>query len=236
MRSVLLPAIALLGLLTLAACDEPAPWARAVAPQAQAAVLAKPRPQAVTWNEAQAAFELKGAPLHAGRLWTFDGSTEGFVPVSGDVLPKTPVGMDLWNTAPDAALRSPKGLALDGARYSLVLVRLTRLRPSADWDGALFYTTTAHGESGDFQAKPIEGAEPAVNETVILVYDMKRLKKGGDDWANSLVDQIRLDTDNQAGGAFTIHQVAITENPGPEALGEEVAATAAAKPVAVAAR
>ena len=97
-------------------------------------------------------------------------------------------------------------------------MRLTRTRAGADWDGSMFYTTAAHGEGGGFQAKPVAGADPALNETVVLVYDMTRLTDGGDDWTTSLIDQIRLDTDDAGGGAFTVHQVAVTENPGVQAL------------------
>ena len=204
-------------LLMLAGCDGASPWAQAAAtPPAE--IAAKPRPQAITWNADEDVFEIAGAPLKAGRLWTFDGSTEGFVLTGGGVLPGAPVGLEIQNNHPDPKLRSPRGLALDGSRYSLVLVRMTRTQPGAAWDGAIFYRTVDHGESGDFQAKPIDGADPGLNETVVMVYDMTRLKSGGDDWKMSQIDQIRLDTDDQAGGSFVIHQIAVTENPGPEAL------------------
>ncbi|MBT9471772.1 MAG: hypothetical protein V4514_03965 [Pseudomonadota bacterium] len=218
-------------LLTLAACDEPAPWARAAVQPALTQVPGAPRPQSIAWNEAKGAFEIAGVPLKAGRLWTFDGSTEGFVVTGGAALPGAPVGLEISNDGADPVLRSPMGLALDGGRYSLVLVRMTRTRAGAAWDGAIFYRTAAHGESGDFQARPIDGDDPAVNETVVVVYDMARLKKGGDDWKMSLIDQIRLDTDNQPGGGFVVHQIAVTENPGPEAL-----TTAALTSAAIAAR
>lgn len=218
-------------LLLLAGCDQPALWARAAMPPPQALVAATPRAQAIVWNEDKDAFEIAGKPLKAGRLWTFDGSTEGFVLTGGAALPGAPVGLEIQNERADPMLRSPTGLALDGARFSLVLVRMTRTRPGAAWDGAIFYRTANHGESGEFQAKPIDGADPALNETVVVVYDMARLKKGGDDWKTSLIDQIRLDTDDQAGGGFVIHQIAVTENPGPEAL-----TTALARPTTVATR
>lgn len=206
-------------MLTVTACDQPAPWARAAVAPPQTLVAAKPRPQAIMWNEGKDAFEIAGKPLKAGRLWTFDGSTEGFVLTGGAALPGAPVGLEIQNERADPMLRSPTGLALDGRRFSLVLVRMTRTRPGAAWDGAIFYRTANHGESGEFQAKPVDGADPAVNETVVVVYDMSRLKSGGDDWRTSQIDQIRLDTDDQAGGGFVIHQIAVTENPGPEALG-----------------
>lgn len=205
-------------LLMLAACDGPAPWASAAAAPPPAVLTAKPRPQAITWNADQDVFELAGKPLKAGRLWTFDGSTEGFVLTGGGVLPGAPVGLEVQNNHADPKLRSPRGLALDGSRYSLVLVRMTRTQPGGAWDGAIFYRTADHGESGEFQAKPIDGADPALNETVVMVYDMASLKNGGEDWTMSQIDQIRLDTDDQAGGGFVIHQIAVTENPGREAL------------------
>ena len=217
--------------LMLTSCDQPAPWARAAMAPPQTLVATKPRAQAIMWNEAKDAFEIAGKPLKAGRLWTFDGSTEGFVLTGGAALPGAPVGLEIQNERADPMLRSPTGLALDGRRFSLVLVRMTRTRPGAAWDGAIFYRTANHGESGEFQAKPIDGADPALNETVVVVYDMSRLKKGGDDWQISQIDQIRLDTDDQAGGGFVIHQIAVTENPGPEAL-----TTAPAKPTTLAAR
>jgi len=218
MKSILTPVLAVAA-LSLSACDEPAPWARPAKPQQAAEAATNLRAQKVVWNDAAGTFEAAGKPLKAGRLWTFDGSTEGFVLAGGSVLPAMPAGLAVRNVAFDPALRSPKGLELDGSRYSLVLVRLTRRLPGAAWDGSVFYTTANHGEAGAFQALPVEGAEPGVNETVVLVYDMGRLRKGGDDWKTSLIDQIRLDTDDQAGGTFTIHQIAVTENPGLAAMG-----------------
>ena len=206
--------------LTLAACDQPAAWARAATPPDPVKTIGYVRPQALAWNERAGRFEINGAPLKSGRLWTFDGTTEGFVLTGGEVLPGAPIGLEVRNGAGDPMLRSPKGLELDGSRYSLVLVRLTRVREGAAWDGSMFYTTANHAEAGDFQAKPLSGAAPALNETVVLVYDMANLKRGGDDWTNSLIDQIRLDTDDQAGGEFRIHQIAVTENPGAAALAE----------------
>lgn len=220
MRHLLIAAALAVVLPALSACDQSAPWARAaVAPEA-AKVAENLRPQVVAWNDDADRFEINGAPLKAGRLWTFDGSTEGFVLTGGEALPAAAFGLELKNLQADPILRSPRGLELDGRRYSLVLVRLTRTSAGADWNGAVSYSTAAHPESGEFQALPIAGANPAVGETVVLVYDMANLVRGGEDWKSSLIDQIRLDTDDQAGGAFTIHQVAVTENPGAAALAQ----------------
>ena len=222
-RHPLLFAVAVLG---LSACDRPAPWARTPSPASpsaltQTAQQAPPvvRSQAIRWDGPQGQFELNGQPLKAGRIWTFDGSTEGFVPVGGDAIPAVPTGLRLTNTASDPVLRSPKALELNGGRYSLVLVRLTRVRASKSWDGTLYYSTLAHPEAIGFHSRPIFGGNPLANETMILVFDMAHPKSGGGDWTGSLIDQIRLDTDDTAGGEFVIHQIAISQNPGLAALG-----------------
>lgn len=211
--------------LALAACDEPAPRRMRLAPVPQPTLpVEKPvapttRSQPITWDADQETFRLKGAPLKAVRLWTFDGASDGFVLSGGLTGLAQNAGLRLTNQAPDPALRSPSGLEINGARGSLVLVRLTRKQASPAWDGSLYYSTATHGESQGFFAKPVLGDSPAVNETLILAYDMAHPLGGGDDWTTSLISQIRLDTDDSPGGAFVIRQIAVTENPGREALG-----------------
>ncbi len=224
MKPTVLPILALCALL-LAACDEPRPREpklnprpqpaddRVLPPAARSAEAATERPGPYGWDAEAGAFTFEGRPLRAGRLWTFEGSTDGFVMAGGEVAPAETNGLRLAARVFDPALRSPSGLALDGAQYSHVLVRVTRLAPAADWDGALHYVTAAHPEAAGFMAKPIQGAEPKVNETVILAYDMRSPTMGGQDWVTSLIESIRLDFDDAAGGEFLIHQIAITEPP-----------------------
>jgi len=57
---------------------------------------------------------------------------------------------------------------------------------------------------------------------------MSRQASGGPDWAQSTIDQIRLDLEDRAGGGFLIRQIAIAESPDPAALGP--VAPAAPKP------
>lgn len=195
-------AASLLAILALTACDV------APAPAVQPAAAVRERPEPVSWNPEAGGFDLAGKPLRAVKLWTFDGSTEGFT-AAGQVIPDNDIGLRLTLAAPP--LRSPRGLAVDGSRYSTVLVRLTRLKAGGGWNGALYYSTPEHGESGAFFGKPLAGADPAVGETTILIYDMARLAAGGEDWTLSLVDQIRLDLEDRPGGEFLVRQVAIAE-------------------------
>jgi hypothetical protein len=201
--------------LALAACNPAAPSPTTSRPEA---ALPYERAGEFLWDEEAGAFLFESRPLIAGRSWNFDqgvqaltgqGATVTFSPING-----TQVVHDVM----DAMVRSPDGLGLNGARFNLVLIRLGREAAGAPWDGSLFWSTDAHGELDAFHAKPFAGSDPAVNETVILAYDMTQPVKGGTDWTTSVVRQLRFDADDGAGGRFRIRQMAIVENPAPERL------------------
>jgi hypothetical protein len=193
----------------LAACHRPA-----IKDQSVAAGPERAGP--VSWNAANGGFELGGKPLKTVKLWTFDGSTEGFTTVTSHIEPAAGQGVSV--AIVDPTIRSPKGLNVPGGQYSLVLVRLTRTAPASDWDGALYYTTPVHGEAIGFLGKPLSGANPKVGETTTLVYDMSHQTLGGHDWMQSTIDRIRFDIEDKPGGAFVIRQIAIAANPDPAAL------------------
>jgi hypothetical protein len=225
-RLVKLPSwIALVAVAALlASCHRPVDQAKA--PAAPSAATERVGP--VRWNAATGGFELNGKPLKTAKLWTFDGSTDGFTAVGSKILPAPGQGVAL--TVADPTIRSPKGLDVPGAQYALVLVRLTRTAPATGWDGALYYSTPAHGEAIGFLGKPLSGANPAVGETTTLVYDMSRQAMGAPDWTQSTVDQIRFDIEDRPGGGFVIHQIAIAEAPDPTALAPAAAPKPAPKP------
>lgn len=209
-----LPWIGVVLALTLAACGK-SPDSGNTPPAPSVPTVERPGP--VRWNMASGGFELNGKPLKAVKLWTFDGSTEGYTGVGSKVIPA--VGSGVSVTIADPILRSPKGLNVPGGQYPLVLVRLTRIAPAVAWDGALYYATAGHTESISYLGKPMSGANPAVGETTTLVYDMAHQTLGGPDWVQSTIDQIRLDLEDRPGGAFLIRQIAIAENPDPAVLG-----------------
>jgi len=200
----------LVALAVLSACGRPAETSKVPA-SAPASAPVVERAGAVRWNAASGGFELNGKPVKTLKLWTFDGSTEGFTPVGSKVSPAPGSGLSV--IVADPTLRSPKGLNVPGGQFPLVLVRLTRTQPGAAWDGALYYSTAAHAETINFFGKPQSGADPKPGETTTLVYDMSKQAAGGSDWMQSTIDQIRLDLEDRPGGAFVIHQVAIAENP-----------------------
>jgi hypothetical protein len=211
----------------LASCHRPVDQARGpVAP-----VSAGPeRPGPARWNVGSGAFEMNGQPLKTAKLWTFDGSTEGFTAVDSKITPAAGQGIAI--TIADPIIRSPKGLNVPGGQYPLVLVRITRTAAGSAWDGALYYSTSAHPETINDLGKPLSGANPKVGETTTLVYDMSRQTVGAPDWTNSTIDQVRFDIEDKPGGAFVIHQVAIAANPGPSRVAPPASGSGAPPPVA----
>lgn len=203
----------------LAGCGRPTDSAKPASSAPAGPTVERAGP--VRWNAATGAFELGGKALKTVKLWTFDGSTDGFTPVGSKVSPAP--GSGLAVTIADPTLRSPKGLNVPGGQYPLVLVRLTRTQAASAWDGALYYSTSGHGEGIGYLGKPLSGANPAVGETTTMIYDMSRQTIGGPDWTASTIDQIRLDIEDRPGGAFVIRQIAIAENPDPAALAPEKA-------------
>jgi hypothetical protein len=207
----------------LASCHRPADKAQgpvAVAP------VGPERDSPVHWNATTGGFEFNGRALKTVKLWTFDGSTDGFTAMGSKITPAA--GQGIAVTIADPTIRSPKGLNVPGAQYPVVLVRLTRTAPASAWDGALYYSTGAHGETISFLGKPTSGADPKVGETTTLVYDMSHQALGAPDWMQSTINQIRLDVEDKPGGAFLIRQIAITEPLDPTAAPS--AAPAAAPP------
>lgn len=185
----------------------------AARPQPPAARPAVEAPGPVQWNAQSGAFDYQGHALRSEKLWTFDGATDGFVMATGDFGPADGAGLMVTGVKPGGILRSPSGLNVDGRNRSYVLVRLTRLRNGGRWDGSLYYSTAAHGEAVAYHAKPIFGGDPAINQTVVLVYDMSQLQAGGADWLQSRIQQVRIDLDGDPGGAFIIRQFAIAQSP-----------------------
>ena len=202
----------------LAACGRPTDTGKP--PPAAAAGPLVERAGPIRWNAASGGFELAGKPLKTVKLWTFDGSTDGFTPVRSTIIPVA--GQGIAVSIADPTIRSPKGLGVPGGQYPLVLVRLTRTVAGSLWDGALHYSTPSHSEAFNYMGKPLSGANPAVGETTTMVYDMSRQAKGGPDWVQSTIDQIRFDIEDKPGGGFVIRQVAIAENPDPAALAAAV--------------
>ena len=200
--------------LTLASCDQPKPAAPA-APEAPAGKVRPARTaEPISWDPARKAFVLNGEALKPKALWTFEAGTDGFEAAGATLSARPGGGMDVKGNVFDSVVRFPKDVSIKGAEANTVLVRISRNQDTARWDGTLFWKTAQHGEAAAFGTKPVRGADPAVGETTVMVYDMANPRKGGDDWVKSVITGLRLDLDDDVGGDFTVHQVAIVNIPG----------------------
>lgn len=200
--------------LVLASCDQPKP-ATPAAPEAPAGKVRPTRTaEPISWDPARKAFMLNGEALKPVAIWTFETGTDGFEAAGATLSARQGGGMEVKGNVLDSVVRFPKNISIKGAEANTVLVRVTRNTDTLRWDGSLFWKTAAHGESGDFYTSPVRGADPAVGETTVMVYDMANPRNGGDDWVKSVITGMRLDLDDDAGGAFTLHQVAIVNIPG----------------------
>jgi len=229
MKAALTLSASLAAALLLAGCDKPAQEkAGKTDAAAPAASSAKKRPvrgaEPIQWDDAQKTFVMGGQALETAKLWTFETATEGFVGAGSTLSVAPDGGLKVVGAIFDPIVRSPKGLDIDGSKYNTVLVRLSRVKETARWDGTIFWATGAHAESASYMVGPVRGADPAVGETTTMVYDMSKPLKGGDDWVTSTINSLRLDLDDDIGGEFVIHQVAIVNVPGGAAPAKKPAA------------
>ena len=162
--------------------------------------------------------------VDAGYVADFTGSAlNGFTATNATWTPSAS-GLRMIGGSGDAQLYR-SGLSFSGARFTRVVVELTRTVAGSLWDGTLFWTTSSHGWSGSYRAKPTSWADPALNVPTTLTFDMPNALDGASDWLSSTITGIRFDTDNGAGGEFLIRSIRII---GPDGLAPAKAAQAAA--------
>jgi hypothetical protein len=161
--------------------------------------------------------------LDVGAAFTFANTVDGWGAVNGSLSPSPSGARFIQSGADSQIIRSD--LAILGARYTRVIVTLTRTkaRTSGGWDGTLYFSTDSHGISGSF--RQIVTRDPPVGERTELTWDMPSLPYGGTDWLTSTIRQIRLDLDQGPGGEFTIHNVRVV---GSDTAAPAKSATAAA--------
>lgn len=206
--------LSLILFLAFAGCDKPAGSGEPAA-RSTADVTAQGDPRAanaipVDWDERRGAFFQRGKRLDSFHIWRFAKNLEGFT-APGAVATVAPSGgLSIENKLYGAFIRTPEKLNIDGARYSTVLVRLTRVTAGAQWEPVVYYTTSTHGESEAFESHVYRGVNPKPGATAILVFNMAKPTTGLHDWVASRIQQFRLQTDDQPGGRFIIREIAVT--------------------------
>jgi hypothetical protein len=150
--------------------------------------------------------------IFGGLTYNFLASAlNGFTGIAATVT-ATPSGLSVVQTGADPILRSPAGLTINGAaeRYIKIDVERTAVRTSGSWQGAVFYTTGGHPESGSF-FKSIPEIANTVGAGGIIELDMASLTAGGNDWITNTIIRLRFDFDNggSGSGAFLVRSIVV---------------------------
>lgn len=97
-------------------------------------------------------------------------------------------------TTADPFIRTP-ALSLPGSRIPIVRVRARPLVSGATWDGACYYQTSGHNDSGAFYKRL---ATPVLvqNQWQTFEWDMSSLTAGGADYITNTIFNVRLDLAN----------------------------------------
>lgn len=191
----------LLAALTLTACDKP----NYLPPLRDWTTL-------VTWDDVGGGLLVDGRPARVVKGWDFTREAAEVELLNATSRFVAGQGLVISGVAPDPGLRIPVN-SLPGSGANLLVVRLTRLTAANEWDGAVYYATTQHQEAARFMNLPMDTAAPPTGVPVMLVYDMEELHAGGGDWMKSVIEHIRLDLDDGAGGEVVIHQIALVREP-----------------------
>ncbi len=145
------------------------------------------------------------------RLWDFSNNTLGWTAAGGSFA--TSFGLlRIENTNGDHQLISPAGLNIRGSDYTAIVIRASIIggSSSAFAEPEAFYATVGEGAHGfDFAYRRRAPRRFQNNEFVTFVFDMENLTSGGDDWQNSIIDQIRIDLSKMAGDIFDIDFIGI---------------------------
>jgi hypothetical protein len=111
------------------------------------------------------------------------------------------------STANDPIVRSPSGTTWPGSGGVVIKIFIRRTSGTG-WDGSVYYTTGAHGESESFKNLM---PEPVWDGTYKLIeMNMSNLVAGGTDYVTNTITRLRLDFGLTAVDDFQVDRIEIT--------------------------
>lgn len=139
--------------------------------------------------------------------WNFYNNTlDGFTATNA-TLASGADSLTVTATAADPQIRVASSIY--GWRYRYLIARLKRNVAGA-WDGRVYYSTSAHGESASYYKSISEPAGIGAGY-VLAVWDMHALTAGGTDWQINTITGVRLDLDANSGSVYEIDYIAWSE-------------------------
>lgn len=145
-----------------------------------------------------------------GCTWNFDGSsTDGWTVANATMTSGTGV-VTIAATTADPQFQGPAAsMNIAGSTYNRIRAKITRRAgATTDWDGIVYYSTSAHGWTSGYFAK-IANPNLAIGQSAIVEWDMSALTAGGTDWTSNTIQRIRLDFGNTVGGSFEVDWVSV---------------------------
>lgn len=142
--------------------------------------------------------------------WDFGPDTKGWAGLDVS-MSANDTGLVVTTLTTNSRLFSPENLTIDGSKYDKVVVRLKRLTqgPGSLWEGpVLYYASTAHPIDADNYRK-FANQRFVKNTYTAFVFDMANLSRGGDDWKNSIVTQLRLDLGETSDDEYEIDWIGV---------------------------
>lgn len=155
-------------------------------------------------------------PAHNPEGWTFSRTNHELTwPEGGGIGIRTPIDID----EPDVHLRSAP-LSFSGADYPKVVVDFECTENCIlDPDRielTLYYTTANHTETINFSGLPSNAKPLAQGERRKLVYDMANQTRGGPDWSQSEISQIRFDLPRGPNAAYIVRSIKVCHKIDPD--------------------
>jgi len=157
----------------------------------------------------QSSLGASGLDPASGALWNFDTGADGWIPANSTLSMASPGVLRQTATSGDPSIRVD-GLSINGALYTKVRASITRRAgaPATDWDGLMFYATSAHGFTASYY-KSIPNPNLAVGESKVIEFDMASLTAGGNDWATNTITSLRLDLGLSGSGVFDFEWIVV---------------------------
>lgn len=155
-------------------------------------------------------FMEKNAHTRDSGVWNFANTTDGWGSLLGG-LTTTASAMTLTTSAADANVNI-SNLSIVGADNRYLMMRLKKLGTILAWEGIVFHSTSAHGQSSSYY---LSISEPSgINsDYVIAVWDMHNLTFGGADWRDNTITALRFDLSTANSAQFAIDWIDYGNDP-----------------------
>lgn len=171
-----------------------------------------------------------GGGFDPANTWYFDATSEGWS-VAGATLSWAQGEITITSTGTDPQL-TVGSLNILGTAYDVLKMRVKRVAGSG-WQGDAYFSTAGGGghSFSDSYKETLADPGEALDDWMVLEWNMSALSAGGTNWKDSTITGIRFDLGNSSADVFVIDWIAVGRNAPPASvaslLAEQLARAAA---------